>query len=155
MLVLAEGPEGCIIAFSDEFSTITQLSPDNLTIFYWTNQQMALVKYTDPLSGIWQVPLNPEILLQSLFAVVKNGTSVTAVCALDYGECGWLNATGTLDDDLLSLTFDTGAQLTGLLTTSNSSITLSNGTQWTQTPDAPFPTPIRSVHLIFMVCCCC
>ena len=142
-----------MVALSNGVTTPFALSPDNNTLFWWLNGQMAWVKYTDPMSGMWDVQYDPTQLLQSEFILAKNGSNVTAVCALDYGECGWLTASGTVEGDAITLLFDTCDQLTGVITSNGSSLVLSNGTQWNQALGMLFPTPIRTVHLIFMVRC--
>ena len=153
---MEDGPGiNMIVALSNGVTTPFALSPDNTTIFWWLNGQMAWIKYTDPMSSMWQASYDPSVLLPSEFIIAKNGSNITAVCALDYGECGWSVASGSVDGDAVTLSFDTGEQLTGTITANGSSILLGNGTQWNQTPDTMFPTPIRTVHLIFMVCCCC
>ena len=148
---------GLNLSLSDAIDVTGSLYNNNNTMSwnFWPNNAI-WEKYTDPLSGFWQAPTDPEALLQDTFIIGRNGSDVVVFCATDFITCeDWLSATGVSDGESLTLKFNTGAQLNGTITANSTSISLSNGTQWTQTPDLQYPTPIRTVHLIFMVCCCC
>ena len=146
-LIMWSEQGGLNLSLSDAIDVPGSLYNNNNTMSwtFWPNN-IYWEKYTDPLSGFWQVPSDPELLLQDTFIVGRNGS--------DFITCeDWLSATGVSEGDSLTLTFNTGAQLNGTISANSTSISLSNGTQWIKTPGLQYPTPIRTVHLIFMVCC--
>ncbi len=146
--LLVISSSGLNITF-DQGGILTGTISDNCTVIAWDNGS-SFKLFTDVSSGLWVGWYAGAPPLQETYLVTVNGSTITAMCLEAYGgSCGWTSGTGTITGSSVTLALDT-TTLTGTISTNGTLIAWDNNSSWGKAGMQVLPTPIRTVHVVFM-----